>query len=312
MSATARTVAQAKINLFLHVLARESSGYHTLETLFQRVDLGDDVVVRTGVAGRSLDCRGADVGPMERNLAWRAAEAFAAMVRWPKGFAIEIEKRIPVGGGLGGGSGDAGAVLRILNALAPAPLPPQRLLQIAVHLGADVPFLAGEAVRALAWGRGERLLTLPPLPPRDVTRHMPGVGVATADAFRWLAAHRGDHVPVARQIDVAALGDWGSIAALAGNDFEAPVTRHLPAVALPTSLRDRGPGAAEHDAPSRTVRMTGSGSTWFILSVDAEVEPEVGAKVDEEVVAEAAAVPASWHVVRTRTSDAVAPIERLA
>src|SRR5688572_20345937 len=98
----ARLVAQCKVNLFLRVLAREESGYHQLETLFCRLALGDDVTVRTGVRGRTLDCRGpampaGGLGPVEENLAWKAARAFADTTGWDDGFAIEIEKRIPVG-----------------------------------------------------------------------------------------------------------------------------------------------------------------------------------------------------------------------
>ena len=109
------------------------------------------------------------LGPVEWNLAWRAAVAFADATGWPNDFAIEIQKRIPVAGGLGGGSADAAAVLRCLNALAPAPLSRDELLAIAAPLGADVPFLTMEAPLALAWGRGERLLALDPLPSRAVT-----------------------------------------------------------------------------------------------------------------------------------------------
>ena len=116
---TARIEAQAKVNLFLRILGREPSGYHQLETLFQRVSLADQVTVRTDVVGRSLECSGADVGPVEQNLAWRAALAFSDAASWPDAFAIEVTKNIPVGGGLGGGSADAGAVLRALNAMAP-------------------------------------------------------------------------------------------------------------------------------------------------------------------------------------------------
>ena len=139
----AHVVAQAKVNLFLRILAREASGHHQLETLFQRLELGDDVRVRVGVPGRSLDCGGADdLGPTARNLAWRAAQVYHEATGWPDGWAIEIEKRIPVGGGLGGGSADAGAVLRCLNALAPRPLSAGGLLALAAPLGAAVPFLA--------------------------------------------------------------------------------------------------------------------------------------------------------------------------
>lgn len=297
----ARTVAQAKINLFLHVLGRETSGYHALETLFQRVELGDDVTVRTGVQGRSLDCRGADTGPVERNLAWRAAEAFTAAAGWPSGFAIEIDKRIPVGAGLGGGSADAGAVLRLLNALAPTPLDAHALLSLAIGLGADVPFLAGQAARALGWGRGERLLALPPLPSREVALLLPPASVATADAFRWLAASReaaGALEPRARQLDLAALDSWSNLVPLAGNDFEAVVAGQVREVAVMVDAR----GFFAPPLPPEIVRpiyeMSGSGSAWFLLLADDRVRLELEDSDD-------------WRVVWTQTAERAAAVERL-
>ncbi|HEX5580597.1 MAG TPA: hypothetical protein VFX39_03405, partial [Gemmatimonadaceae bacterium] len=183
------------------------------------------------------------------------------------------------------------------------------LLQLAVGLGADVPFLASDAVRAIAWSRGERLLPLPPLPPRAVTLLVPDVGVSTAEAFRWLAEWRGDAGPLARRLALAALDDWDSIAMLAANDFEEPVVRHLPAVALPATVREHGVGGAgaagPGAAPRFIVRMTGSGSTWFVLSIGEEAAVV-------EAGAEAVELPTSWRVVRTRTASAVAPVERLA
>src|ERR671923_2093268 len=145
----ARVLAQAKINLFLRVLAREASGYHSIETLFLRLDLGDVVRVRVGSGvERAVHCHGpvcpADgLGPAERNLAYRAAVAYADATGWPRSFAIDIEKNIPVGGGLGGGSADAGAVLRLLDAMAPRPAGPG-LVELAASLGADVPFMTIE------------------------------------------------------------------------------------------------------------------------------------------------------------------------
>ena len=283
-------VAQAKVNLFLHVLAREASGYHQLETLFQRLALGDEVRLRAGGRGRALDCRGADVGPVERNLAWRAALAYVAAAGWPDGFAIEVDKRIPVGGGLGGGSADAGAVLRLLNVLAPAPLPAGRLLDLAVALGADVPFLAAEDARALAWGRGERLLPLPPLPRRPVALLLPPVGVPTADAFAWLAADRAGAAPPPRRLSLERLGDWAGVASLAANDFEGPVAARVPEVAA-LAARRATVGRAD------VYLMSGSGSSWFLIPHDG------GATADAD--------GAGWRTVWTETAERVAPVERL-
>jgi 4-diphosphocytidyl-2-C-methyl-D-erythritol kinase len=266
----ARVVAQAKTNLFLHVLAREAGGYHQLETLFCRLELGDDVTVRVGMRARTLDCRGAippgGLGPVERNLAWRAAAAFADAAAWPSGFAIEIDKRIPVGGGLGGGSADAGAVLRCLNALAPVPLSLERLLGIAAALGADVPFLAMESALALAWGRGERMLSLAPHPRCAVRLHCFAFGVPTADAYGWLASERaglGQATASPRVFSLDRLATWGGVAASVGNDFECVVPSHFPAIAETlAALRARA------DPSASLVLLSGSGAT--VVEIDAD------------------------------------------
>ena len=256
-------VAQAKVNLVLRVLAREASGFHQIETLFQRLELGDDVRVRVDGAGQTLDCQGADVGPVERNLAWRAAQAYLARTGWPGAFAIEVEKRIPVGGWLGGGSADAGAVLRCLNALAPTPLSPAELLALAAPLGSDVPFLTVDAALALAWGRGERMLALPPLPSRELLLVTAADGVATADAYRWLAEARG-HAPTAPTLwELGGLGSWAAVARAAANDFEAVVpARHGPIgarlAALRRAIAERGAGGF--------ALLAGSGATVFAVA----------------------------------------------
>jgi 4-diphosphocytidyl-2-C-methyl-D-erythritol kinase len=290
VSDEASTIAQAKVNLFLRVLAREATGYHQLETLFQRLELGDDVRVRVGAPGRTLDCRGAEVGPVERNLAWRAAVAFAEAAGWPDGFAIEIDKRIPVGGGLGGGSADAGAVLRCLNALAPTPLSATELLAVAAPLGADVPFLTTEAPLALAWGRGERMLALPPLPVRRVHLALFGEGVATAEAFAALAASRPDGTrvrPIVWTPD--RLTRWDDVALVATNDFEevvfplredvaavrrmfGEVTRRVDALHLSTGPGDATPDDAGDGDTVPIALMTGSGATVCLLTPLAGVE----------------------------------------
>lgn len=265
---TARTTAQAKVNLVLRVLAREADGYHQIETLFCRLEIGDDVVVRTGRRGRSLDCAGDAVppeglGPVERNLAWRAAVAYAEATGWPNDWEIAIDKRIPVGGGLGGGSADAGAVLRCLNALAPAPLPDGALLALAGPLGADVPFLTSSEVLALGRGRGERLLGLRALPTRDVTLVCFPFGVSTRDAYGWLDADRGMVMPAPAALTLDALSTWDGVARVAHNDFESVVAPRYPDVEAALAA-SRATGAAG-GGPDITL-LAGSGATVFRVS----------------------------------------------
>lgn len=249
--------AQGKLNLRLRVLARETSGYHSIETILHRIELSDDVhIVLQPPGTRAVRCS-VDVGPMPQNLAYRAAVAFCEAARWTTGFDIAITKRIPAGGGLGGGSADAAATLRGLNALAPHPLSPSELLHVAVQLGADVPFLTSDAVMALAWGRGERLLSLDPLPQRTVALMTPPFRVATVDAYGWVDAARaeGDVSCEAEELHYWQLANWGGIAPWAVNDFEPVVMRRFPqGGAILRALRDQG---------ALIAGMTGSGSTLF-------------------------------------------------
>jgi 4-diphosphocytidyl-2-C-methyl-D-erythritol kinase len=225
--------AQAKVNLRLRVLAREASGFHQIETLFLRLALADVVRVRRAKA-RTLDVIGsADrtaLGPTEKNLAWRAAVAHADAASTRGGFAIELEKHIPIGGGLGGGSADAGAVLRALDAMAEPPLGEQRLQEIAATLGADVPFLTSEHAYVLAWGRGERMLALHAPPTREVLLLIPPFSVNTAQAYGWLAAARAAGAAEGREpltLDPASLSHWETIQRLATNDLQAVVAERL-------------------------------------------------------------------------------------
>jgi 4-diphosphocytidyl-2-C-methyl-D-erythritol kinase len=251
--------APAKVNLRLRILAREASGFHQLETIFLRLELADVVRVRRA-RGHSLDvagnATGPTLGPVEKNLAWRAANAYADSSGMRGGWAVELEKRIPVGGGLGGGSADAGAVLRALDAMSPAPLGEARLLALAATLGADVPFLTSTCSCALGWGRGERLLALEPPESRPVVLLVPAFGVSTAEAYGWL--REGAVGPVSNDegiLDPSTLATWTGLAAVATNDFEAVVTARHPVLAsLIRALQAAG------GAPAM---MSGSGSVVF-------------------------------------------------
>jgi 4-diphosphocytidyl-2-C-methyl-D-erythritol kinase len=259
--AAAAVGAQAKVNLFLHVLAREESGYHQIETLFCRLALADDVVVRVRASGASLDCDGTDLGPVEQNLAYRAAHTYASRRGWPPGFAIELTKRIPVGAGLGGGSADAGAVLRALQALDPEPPSAAALLAWGTDLGADVPAMTIESPLALGWARGDRLLTLPALPARKVMLYVPAVRVSTAEAYAWLADDRRTRVThrlPARALDIRSLTQWDAVVPLMANDFAAVVGGRHAAIATMTDRMRTVPGCMG-------ALMSGSGSVVFGL-----------------------------------------------
>jgi 4-diphosphocytidyl-2-C-methyl-D-erythritol kinase len=284
----ARVTAQAKLNLGLRILARERGGHHEIETLFARIALADTVTVRPGDGERSLVVRGLASGPELENLAYRAAAAYSEATGWPGGFEIEIEKRIPVGGGLGGGSADAGAVLRALNALAARPVSDAELLRIALTLGADVPYLTTREPFALAWGRGERMLALPALPERTVLLVLPGFAVSTADAFSWIASSRPADVPSPRLMTVPELTTWDTLQSHVVNDFEAVVSERYPEVAS-TIAQLRAAGAT-------IAGMSGSGSTLF------GVVP-----LFSDTVALAEALPGT--VVPTRTVTRVAAVE---
>lgn len=308
--------AQAKVNLRLRILAREASGFHQLETLLLRLELADTIRVRRRPSGLSIDVGGESVareelGPVEQNLAWRAAVAWREAAGGGEGFAIELEKRVPVGGGLGGGSADAGAVLRALDAMSAEPLGEGRLMAIAARLGADVPFLTSESPYALAWGRGERLLPLPPLPSRIAVLFVPPFRVNTAEAYRWLADSRsGGGEPDAGRagpgalaadagagevaLSLGALGDWAELERLAVNDFEPVVAARHPEVAeIVGALRSDG---------SRIAMLSGSGSTVFgILPPGALRLTPAG---------ERSGVPRGTPIV-TRTASRVEPISAL-
>jgi len=246
----------AKVNLFLRVLAREADGYHGLETLFCRVGLADTLTVERTEGGITLDVEGADLGPVEENLAWRAADAVVAATGRRFGVRMHLVKRIPAGGGLGGGSSDAAAALLAVNQLAGEAVPRAELLHTAARLGADIPFFASGAALALGWGHGQRLLELPALPARPALLVCPGLPVATPAAYQWVdevraaAGRRG-----AVHLDLGVLSSWSDLARLGGNDFEAPVMgRHPELKAAFEALAATGPFLC---------RMSGSGSTLF-------------------------------------------------
>ena len=211
----------AKLNLFLHITGRRDDGYHSLQTVFQLLDLCDKLTFRTdnlpaGVL--SLRCDDSQV-PLDNNLILKAAERLREVAGQP-GLAAEItlDKNIPLGGGLGGGSSNAAVTLLALNELWGLDLPPDRLMELGVGLGADVPvFVLGRS--AWASGIGEKLQAIE-LPASHYLILWPRVHVSTADIF--------SHQQLTRDSAAIKIADF--LAARVRNDCENVVRMLYPDV----------------------------------------------------------------------------------
>jgi 4-diphosphocytidyl-2-C-methyl-D-erythritol kinase len=174
-------LAPAKINLFLHITGRRPDGYHTLQTVFQMLDWGDTLHFtrrNDGLITRATEIAGV---PAEHDLTVRAAKLLKEHTGSKEGVEIEIEKRLPMGGGLGGGSSDAATTLLALNRLWKLDVPRAELQALALQLGADVPFFVF-GKNAFAEGVGEALDVVQ-LPPRHFLVVTPRVQVPTAAIF---------------------------------------------------------------------------------------------------------------------------------
>lgn len=271
MPDTVSLYAHAKANLFLRVLAKETSGFHQIETLFTLLELADELVVERAPKGIELAVEGAETGPVEDNLAYRAAALVLEATGHRFGVRMRLVKHIPVRAGLGGGSSDAAAALHAVNALAEGAVPRHEVLQFAARLGSDIPFFASGAPFALAWGRGERLMRLATLPAAPVLIAVPTFGISTDKAYEALqvdqrVAQRGSVV-----LEADVFDSWGGVGRLGGNDFETVVFGKEPqlkvlferlAATRPLLVRLSGSGSAivavyknEHDRKGAALEM---------------------------------------------------------
>ncbi|MDO8837246.1 MAG: 4-(cytidine 5'-diphospho)-2-C-methyl-D-erythritol kinase [Vicinamibacterales bacterium] len=252
---TVRVRAFAKINLTLHVGARQADGYHSLETVFQSLALHDTLTCTAARGGFVVTCDDPAVPTDATNLVWKAAHGLWRLLGRngePHGCRIAIVKQIPVAAGLGGGSADAAATLVALSRLWRGTVDGRDLAELATGLGADVPyFLFGGTTLGL--GRGDRLFPLADMEPRWVVLACPPFGVATAEAYRWFDQDPSSAGPTGTGGEAA----WESGALEVHNDLQAPVSRRHPEIgALASLLAGAGAEAAA---------MTGSGSAVFGL-----------------------------------------------
>ena len=258
--------APAKLNLFLAIVGRRADGYHLLQTVFQILDWGDTIRIRPRSDGQIVRIGGLDSVAPEKDLAIRAAQLLRDHAGKTLGADIDVEKRIPSGAGLGGGSSDAATVLVALNRLWNLGVPAHDLAHLGLKLGADVPvFVRGRS--AFAEGIGERLTPVD-LPARHYVILNPGVHASTADLFQ--AAE------LTRNSPPTTIADFLD-GACTGNAFTPLVRARFPQVAAALDwLKTYG------DA-----RLSGSGGCVF-----------VGVESGDEADAIARSVPAAFKAYR--------------
>lgn len=254
--------ACAKINLTLDVLGKRPDGYHDILSIMQTVSLCDSVQIRIGTGKPwEIICDQPGVPSDRKNLVWKAAEVFFQEIDTdPDGLQITIQKRIPMEAGLGGGSSDAAAVLRGLNRAYSDPISIERLAQLGGSVGSDVPFcVIGGA--AMAEGRGERLRSIPAMPPCDMVICKPQFSSSTPALYKKLDEMTITHRPDQKAMEKALEnGDLWGIAGNLCNVFEPVVAGEHEEIAFVRKI------CAECGAMG--VCMTGSGSAVYGIFPD--------------------------------------------
>jgi len=263
--------ASAKINLTLRVVGRRPDGYHTLESLVCFAGIGDQVTLHSGARlGFEVNGPRADAaGPLDQNLVLKAARALAERVGGLTTGHFSLHKRLPAGAGLGGGSADAAAALRLLAHANQLSLADPRLMAAALATGADVPVCVDSKPRWMR-GLGEILSEPVRLPPLQAVLVFPGVPLATKDvfaAFHQNGAHKVTAAPAPlafpesdREIAPSTLLEW---LAPHGNDLESAAVARLPVIAEVL-------GALRAQSGCAVARMSGSGSACFAIFASQE------------------------------------------
>jgi 4-diphosphocytidyl-2-C-methyl-D-erythritol kinase len=252
-----------KINLYLDVLERRPDGFTNIETIFQTIDLWDELRVEVGGDGIEFTCSEADLCAPEENLVYRAAKLIRERARLTEGVKLHLDKRLPVAAGLAGGSGNAAAALIALNDLWSLGFSDEVLAEMALALGSDVPYcLKGGTVAAT--GRGEVMEALPAITPQWLVLVHPPLAITAGHAY--------GHPKLTRNLEVSEGGKTlafrealaklakGDVAAMVFNRMESGVFHDHPELAsIKARLRDYGCDASA---------MSGSGPTVFGLCAD--------------------------------------------
>ena len=275
--------ANAKINLTLDILGKRADGYHEVAMVMQSVGLHDTIRLEKAERGIALTIDRPDLAADETNLAWRAARLMMDVHSIQSGVRIDIVKRIPIAAGLAGGSADAAAVLRGLDALFGLGLSNEALCELGARIGSDVPFCI-QGGTMLATGRGEVLRRLPDMPAAWVVLVKPPVAVSTAWAYQsYDAAPALVHPDNTAMLAAIAEGDLDGIGRQLGNVLETVTVKKYEEI---SRIRQR-----MLEAGALAAMMSGSGPTVFALARD-----EAAAR---QIVGSAAAAKAAIFVANT-------------
>lgn len=248
--------APAKINYRLDVIRKRDDGYHDLRMVMQRINLCDIISIKlTDNRLITVKCGHADLADGENNIAFKAAKAIFEIAAGRNGAEIEISKNIPIAAGLGGGSSDAATVLMAMNELLKLELSDQRLMEIGLKLGADVPFFIFKQT-ALAEGIGEQLTPMPKMPKLSVLLVNPGIHVSTAWVYNSLQLTSKNDLDILPQM----YGGIEDVCSILSNDLETVTIPAFPLIAeIKNIMLSEGAAGA---------MMSGSGSTVFGLFAD--------------------------------------------
>lgn len=275
-----RQKAYAKVNIGLDVLRRRPDGYHELKMIMQTVDICDDLTfARKKEPGIQLRIDGADLPVDENNLVCRAAALLMKEKQIEEGVAITLEKRIPIAAGMAGGSADAAAAMRGLNALFEMGYSAEDLRKLGVKLGADIPYCISGGTM-LSEGIGEVLTPLPSPPDCHLVVAKPDIDVSTAFVYQNL---RADSLPFHPDIDgmteALAAGDLKGITDRMGNVLETVTVREYPVI---DKIKRRMCGLGAENA-----LMSGSGPTVFGIFKEKNTAENTAKAIREENLARA-------------------------